>query len=719
VSRFVVDRGEIDADLATKLWAGTFTSADAEVSVLDPKSGYGEFAPPAGIAEAIANIHAADINIVDEVGIDAPAITTAPAGADLGEYLSEGWVVTPAVALQTTVEGEEKPTAFQVTYAPLATGTEVRVIVTGYEFDHLRGDTPITRTISRDYRIVKQIPHAVISSSPVMFGGNVLIEGDVGAVYDDVAQENGHPIRIKSDFYHLDPILDDKLDKLYEQLAEFDIDGDNRLRATHPVESAGLFEDGASLNDEDFDGDGNPDDAFEDASKDGYVDDFDLFLRHYDEDGDGRVVLSSALTSGTPAQGLTPEFVANDDLALLLDSALPDRNRNGISGFVDLNGNGKWDSGEDLLDIDPNSGAEMDRVLGYRDGFIDRRDRYAKVRGRLVFAVSAEDWVAEQGDLGQHLKGPISPDQNEAPLTFGAGEDELPTLTADTFAPEQSALYAAADGLTFWQQVAAQLGVAVDALDTYEETGAGGDGAPQYYRVDPDNDMDGKPDNWETAYYENMPFNSPAFSDWYYRPVFKHMVFKDVQLPKGLNGLFVDCTFVGVTMVETHPGNSHPLWTLYGKMQIEEATGRPGPAHDRFIYGDDPGETPGAQTTIADVGRAGTPPSPVAPPAASPASGRIKRAPDTVPRIIGRSAPGSRSRSRASSVSSRVSCPPRRWALPSLASVTRPDSARRSRPYPGGRSGIAAPMMATIGPRSVASTSISPSSAGASAIWPS
>jgi hypothetical protein len=102
--------------------------------------------------------------------------------------------------------------------------------------------------------------------------------------------------------------------------------------------------------------------------------------------------------------------------------------------------------------------------------------------------------------------------------------------------------------------------------------------------------MDGLPDNSDTAYFEKMPFNSPALSDWYYRPVIKNCVFNDVVIPIGLNALFVDCTFVGVTRVETHQDNLHVNWTLYGKMFLDPNTGRPALDPSRFVYGDDPGE---------------------------------------------------------------------------------------------------------------------------------
>ena len=65
--------------------------------------------------------------------------------------------------------------------------------------------------------------------------------------------------------------------------------------------------------------------------------------------------------------------------------------------------------------------AYRDQVLGFRDGVIDKRDQYAKVRGRLVFRTSESSWIAGQGNYMDRLKGPISPKAEQSPIVFGAG----------------------------------------------------------------------------------------------------------------------------------------------------------------------------------------------------------------------------------------------------------------------------------------------------------
>jgi hypothetical protein len=88
-----------------------------------------------------------------------------------------------------------------------------------------------------------------------------------------------------------------------------------------------------------------------------------------------------------------------------------------------------------------------------------------------------------------------------------------------------------------------------------------------------------------------MPFNSPSYTDMYYRPVYENMTFRNVQIPQGNNGLFRNCTFVGVTYVRSATANTHVNWTLYGRMRRDLATGRPVPDPARRVYGAAAGET--------------------------------------------------------------------------------------------------------------------------------
>ncbi len=580
-ARFVVDRGQVTSGLGTKLWNGSMTSGDGVLRVLPNTGGYTETSTPAGIAYALINAHAADQNIVSYSGsVTVPAIAGAPAGADTTTLSASNWVVTPTIAIDGSgSDSSSAPAAFQITYAPLANGTDVRIIVTGFSSIGVNGSNymyasdaeggqPITRTIQQDFRIVKRHQHALLSPSRILIGKNVSIIGNVGERYDNTAVENGDPLVIKSDFEGLDGSLDAKLEAFYQGVQAYDVDGDCRLRAGHAVERQGI-----PSNATDYDSDGRPDNAFADATGDGYVDELDIFLNHYDRNRDGKVALSDRLRAGTPASALSAEFTVDDDLSLLIDGGNPDRNKNGVYGFADSNGNGRWDSGESINDYDAAHSSYPDVVLGWRDGVIDRKDKYAKVRGQLVFKTSRSAWESNRGhDYQSVVEGAVRPERGLSPTRFGAGASELPDLSASSFTSDAAALTNLANGQSFEQQVAAQLGVGTTALPTYVEARTDAT-QPRYWRSDLDNAYVRTRTGRDI--YEKMPFNAPSFTDWYYRPRYENMVFRNVQIPRGNNGLFINCTFVGVTRIRTHSDNSHVNWSLYGAMQWSSSAGAP------------------------------------------------------------------------------------------------------------------------------------------------
>lgn len=578
--RFYVDKGVVDEDFGGRLWRGDFSVGDGRVEVRPARSGRPDAVSVAGLADAVLAAHMHDGNVLMVNGFPETAAAFDPTGVIEGDLAADAWVRTALVAIDGDASRDNtRPAAYQITYAPLANGTDVRVYVTGYssigssgsEFLYSRAPDgevvrPIVRQIQQDFRIVKQPSHAILSPARIMIGKNVRVTGNLGARYTDVDQEHGHPITMKSDFYGMDGSLDARLDAFYAALAAGDVDGDNRLRVGHAVEGAAL---GSIDPDQEF-----PDGAFADVNRDGFVDEMDLFIARFDANGDGRVKLSNALTAGTPAAADPggPEFTLDDDLALLIDSANPDRNRNGLWGFIDSNNNGRWDNGEQIMDVDPRTGAFRDRVLGWRDGYIDHRDQYAKVRGKLTFKTTQQAWATAQDAYAAQLRGPVRPERGDSPQAYGASDDDLPDIGRDSFADAQNPLHAAADGQSFEQQVATQLGISTGQLATYTEASTD-PAAPRYWRADLDN-----------AYvlartgrnlFEKVPFGSPAFSDWYYRPRYENMTFRNVQIPKGNNGLFINCTFIGVTFVRTHVENAHPMWSGYGRLTWSESAGRP------------------------------------------------------------------------------------------------------------------------------------------------
>lgn len=483
--RFVVTKGVVDDDFGTKLWLGTYTASDGEVEVLPP-SGFVESSDPDGLAEAIRNAHLADEHSIEVESGDALL-------PDIDEF---GTLRVRPIALYQT----ENTPYFRLKYELLADGRYVRVTSRGIDGD-------VSRTLQMDFRITKKIEFAVISPNRVMIGKNVRIEGPLGTRYGiepgELDAANGHPLVMRSDFRHLHADLTADIDLFMARVAEFDVDGDGRLRPNHPLESQGL-------NGLDF----------EDTDGDEYVDDFDLFMAHYDSDNDKMICYDAAKAQASGNGSLSEEFTGIDDqLALLIDRANPDRNGDGVVNSTDT-------------------------ALGYNDGVIDARDQYAKVAGRLAFAVARDDWETAQDDESYQtfVQGPIRPEIEQPPVTFEVTEDDLLDIsTADFINTSNWLKNEAMSGSDFASQVAAN--------------------PSGEYTAPADNE-------WET-----VPYGAKGYYDWYRRPVYKNMVFHNVEIPMGNNGLFIDCTFIGSTYIRVHTENDDVNWNYVGMMDKNPGSG--------------------------------------------------------------------------------------------------------------------------------------------------
>ncbi|MFM7259608.1 MAG: hypothetical protein ACKO3W_03295, partial [bacterium] len=373
--RFVVEKGVVDAGFASRLWNGNWTSGDGEVEVL-PAVGFEAPASPDGLAAAIRDAHLAD----------ASAFAPSSQYSNLPEIYEGGSLVTLPMRLESGVN----TLWFQVMYEPVAGTNRVRVTSVGV-------DGEIRRTLSLEFEIAKRIEYAVISPNRVMIGKNVLVEGPLGTRYGteegELTAENGDPLVMRSDFRYLSDALTAKIDALSAAIATHDVDGDGRLRPTHPIESQGLSACGCT----DLDGDQ-------------FVDDFDLFLSEYDANSDGVVVWDETRAAAADIDGAAEFAGIDDQLARLIDLARPDRNGDGV--------------------ID-----ERDVRLGYSDGVLSSYDLYAKVTGKLVFGVTEDAWEDTAAEDWRGIaQGPVRPTDGTGPVRFGATTDELRVVTTADFA---------------------------------------------------------------------------------------------------------------------------------------------------------------------------------------------------------------------------------------------------------------------------------------------
>jgi hypothetical protein len=284
---------------------------------------------------------------------------------------------------------------------------------------------------------------------------------------------------MQSDFAGLDPDLDTTLDTLAALLHSHDVNGDNRLNISGDDAENGIA---ASL----------------DANGDGFVDDYDMFLRYADANSDGVVTATELGTSG------------NTQAAQLLE----------------------------LIDTSGDSSRP-----GYNDGQIDVLDHYTKIRGEISLLATLADWEAGAagGNIQNYYRGPVVPGRGAAALTFEATDTDDYQYTPSDF--DVSAFRTSATG-----DLASQATTQAAAYDPGDDT---------------------SPQPLGTTAFESVPFDAAHPYDWYDRPVYTNMSFTDVTIPQGTNALFVNCTFIGVTFIETASDNSDADYNYAGIVEVD------------------------------------------------------------------------------------------------------------------------------------------------------
>ncbi|MCH2149644.1 MAG: hypothetical protein MK095_09445, partial [Phycisphaerales bacterium] len=257
-----------------------------------------------------------------------------------------------------------------------------------------------------------------------------------------------------------------------------------------------------------------------DRNGDGYVDDLDIFLTFYDADGDGTVVHDQDLAFLAGHGALPEEFTDDPQLGTLLDGARPDRNDDGV--------------------IDA-----LDTAAGWNDGRIDALDQYAKIKGELSFAVDGNDWESARGGPWQTtVQGPVDPGALDVAATFNVGSPHMVEITNDMFS----------NSTTWFESTAA----ASPSFSAQVASNGGWSG--------------------ETTDPETVPFGSIGAYDLYDRPVYRNMQFTNVVIPRGTNALFEDCTFLGVTWIDTEEQCTNPNWNYLGSREY----GQGGVIQERF-----------------------------------------------------------------------------------------------------------------------------------------
>ncbi len=491
VNRFIIDRGVVDSDLADKLWKGTWTPLDGIITV-SPADTYTVGSPSgSGIVHCLQDVYEQiDMHAIEVEASDAllPTLSSSDLVLDL-----------KPIALETSREAH-----FRLRYELISSTTRILISSTG-EYEGIQ------RTISMEFDLDKRIDYALVAMSRVMLGRNVIVQGPIGTRYGIEANELnagfGVPLVMRSNFLGIDPAFLDPDIAAYNALVlANDVDGDNRLRPNHPTEGTGLG--GAMV---DYDGDQ-------------YVTEMDLFLSRYDANGDIDVVFDPLQAAAAGHTGLTQEFSGDLQLAMLIDTAQGDRNDDGV---VD----------------------SKDQELGWNDGIIDERDRYAKVDGSIGFGVDVSDWeTASGGSWQEDVQGAIVPEYGSSASQFQLPQDQLAELTTDMFEGAQTWFETESMiGVAFGDATSGQVGSNLATGGSYTQASANG--------------------------WEGVPYDAEGAYDWYQRPIYKDMSFENVRIPVGTNALFENCTFVGVTWVETTESVDDPNWNFAGAMSPDGSGG--------------------------------------------------------------------------------------------------------------------------------------------------
>lgn len=333
-----------------------------------------------------------------------------------------------------------------------------------------------TRSISMDFMIDKKVKFAVVGKVEVQIGKNTLVEGNIG-----MATPNKYPPFISlSDFKHLTSSLDTQIGN-FEAFLKANHNGyDGRISVNNPTEYQAAVKAGYS-----------------DVNGDGYIDEYDLFVKAFDSSGNHQVSAAEFTNPSTGQSYDTNLFSAIDSLGGQLQPSDPVR-------------------------------------TGYQDGVISNSDSYAKVRGQVMLATSGPGWasnLASQGlTINDMFSGPIvPPSPSTPPVQFGVDPSQMFDLSPSNF---DTSAYAAQSGTNAGATSRSATLVQNAVLSPTWANGG--------------------------TTTEHTPSGSTSWQATYTRPVFKNMTFVNVTIPKGLNALFENCTFQGTTFVDMTTNITNP-----------------------------------------------------------------------------------------------------------------------------------------------------------------
>ena len=184
--------------------------------------------------------------------------------------------------------------------------------------------------------------------------------------------------------------------------------------------------------------------------------------------------------------------------------------------------------------------------VGHSDGSLSADDLVSKIQGEVSTLVSASDWEtghslwSSESSFKKDLQGTYLPGFGGEPLNL-----EDPKLQVFDI-----------DQLDFDTKAFADLATN-DLKPTTDGAGAFTSNSPAVAEVvDPSDETKAE-----------TPFGAEFAYDYYFRPVYRNIIFEDLFIPVGTNARFDNCRFKGVVFIEIEEDNADPDFNRAGMFQ--------------------------------------------------------------------------------------------------------------------------------------------------------
>jgi hypothetical protein len=369
-----------------------------------------------------------------------------------------------------------------------------------------------SRVVSMDFLLDKKIRFAMVGKVPIQLGRNVMVEGPIGMTVPGKYP----PIYALSDFKHLNSTLGNQIDSFNGFLKAIHRGYDNRISVSDPDEAPLAAQAG-----------------YKDTNGDNFIDEYDLFLAYYDRDKDKAI--SASFTTLDRQDVRCRLFATMDALGRPLTTTEGQRDGIATASSITATPTRKCDGQISLATTPPTGSANLKTQSKFIQDLIAARSPRRQHRLPLRFAASpppTSSMCSRRCSIPRRSQSRTGPEaatdahqrvRDDRHRTQGAYTDRR----AGDACHHQGRHGVRGGGLRPQGRVRRRQRRPADRAESCPA-----------------------PTSPPATANEKVPFGSTAYQATYARPVFRNMKFKNVRIPKGMNALFDNCTFEGVTYVE-------------------------------------------------------------------------------------------------------------------------------------------------------------------------